>query len=212
VVFDGIQCDDNDALFRTEHRPTGKRVLMLGRIAEWKGQHVFVRAAQRLCAEDGETEFIIAGGATTAADAAYERRLRAAVESFGLSHRIVFAGVVADVPRLLGTVDLVVHCSTSPEPFGQVVIEAMAASVPVVATNMGGPAEIIRDRFNGRLYPAGDDSALANIIRALLADPVSRQQLGVAARATVEERFGIERTISELAGIYRHYANHAGAQ
>jgi glycosyltransferase involved in cell wall biosynthesis len=183
-----------------------KRVLMLGRIAEWKGQHVFVRAARRLCESDRSTEFIIAGGATTEADAEYERQLRASVEALGLSGRILFAGVVQDVPALLSTADVVVHCSTSPEPFGQVVIEAMAASIAVVASNLGGPTEIIRDGVNGRLFPPSDDVALAGTLRELLDNASLRRQLAIAGHQTAEDRFGIDRTAARICQLYREYA------
>ncbi len=204
TVYDGVRCDAQraeDARDDTRHR-----VLMLGRIAEWKGQHVFVRAAQRLCADDQETQFLIVGGATNDADAEYERRLRASVATAELSGRIAFAGVVRDVSALLHGADLLVHCSTSPEPFGLVVIEAMAAAVPVVAANLGGPAEVIRDGANGRLYPAGDDGALATILEELLADGVERRRLGMAGRRMVEERFDIRQTAGQVAAIYRQYA------
>lgn len=209
VVFDGVSPNPQDTVSLDRREAQGHRVLMLGRIAEWKGQHVFVHAAQRLCEDDQLTKFIIAGGATTAADAAYERNLRALVEASGLSGRIVFAGVVHEVERFLNTVDLLVHCSTSPEPFGQVIIEGMAASLPVVATNIGGPAEIISDNVNGRLYPPGDDAALARIIRDLLDDAGSRFRLANAARQTVDTSFGIDHTARQVAEIYHRYAPHA---
>lgn len=205
VVFDGV-ASCHAATRRRQLEAPDYRVLMLGRIAEWKGQHVFVRAAQRLCANDGQTQFIIAGGATTAADASYESNLRALVEAYGLCDRVVFAGVVQDVAHLLTTVDLLVHCSTSSEPFGQVVVEAMAMGVPVVATKIGGPTEIITDGINGRLYPPGDDATLADIVRALLDDPAARLRMGSAARRTVADRFDIANTTRKITEIYQRYA------
>jgi len=206
TVPDGVVLGPKGASVGGDGIHSKKRVLMLGRIAEWKGQHVFVRAARRLCENDPSTEFIIAGGPTTEADAEYEKQLRASVESLGLSGRILFAGVVQDVPSLLSAVDVVVHCSTSPEPFGQVIIEAMAASVAVVASNQGGPTEIIRDGVNGRLVPASDDVALARAMRELLDDATSRRRLAIAGRRTVEERFGIDQTVARICQIYQEYS------
>lgn len=202
TVFDGIHCTPLREATARDH----KRVLMLGRIAEWKGQHVFVEAAQHLAARATDTQLLMAGGATTAADLEYERRLRALVETARLSDRVKFLGVVHDVPGLLQTVDLVVHCSVSPEPFGLVIIEAMAAAVPVVASNLGGPSEIIQDGVNGRLYAAGDARALAQIVGELLCQPDTRRRLGSAGRTTVEERFAVGRTAQELGAIYCRYA------
>jgi glycosyltransferase involved in cell wall biosynthesis len=205
-VSDGVILDPKATAIRDDQIRSKKRVLMLGRIAEWKGQHVFIRAARRLCENDRSTEFIVAGAATTEADAKYERRLRASVESLGLSGRILFTGVVQDVPTLLTTVDVVVHCSTSPEPFGQVIIEAMAASVVVVASNLGGPTEIIRDGVNGRLFPPADDAALARVLRELLDDAWSRRRLAIAGRRTVEEHFRIDQTVTKICQLYLKYA------
>lgn len=205
TVPDGVRYSGDGAAFRSGQVPIRRRVLMLGRVAEWKGQHVFVRAASRLCQEDPDTEFIIAGGATTEADSLYERQLRASVEAAGLSRRIVFLGMVQDVPSLLQSSDVLVHCSISPEPLGQVIIEAMAATVPVVAANLGAPAEIIRDGVDGRLYTAGDHAGLAHVLRELLDDPAARCRLAMAGRQTVEERFGLERTVNQISEIYRRH-------
>jgi glycosyltransferase involved in cell wall biosynthesis len=206
TVPDGVMSNPKAASVGSDRIQSKKRVLMLGRIAEWKGQHVFIRAARRLCENDRSTEFIVAGAATTEADAKYERQLRASVESLGLSGRILFTGVVQDVPTLLTTVDVVVHCSTSPEPFGQVIIEAMAASVVVVASNLGGPTEIIRDGVNGRLFPPADDAALARVLRELLDDAWSRRRLAIAGRRTVEEHFRIDQTVTKICQLYLKYA------
>ena len=181
----------------------GLRVVMLGRIARWKGQDVFVRAAARLCEHDATTTFLVAGGATSEADSAFERDLRSQVDHAGLSHRIQFLGLVEGVPDLLRSVDLAVHCSTSPEPFGQVILEAMAASVPIVATAPGGPAEIITDGVDGRLVPPGDDETLARVMADLLRDRELRQRLAARALETLRNRFEIGHTADQMAEIYQ---------
>jgi glycosyltransferase involved in cell wall biosynthesis len=179
---------------------------MLGRIARWKGQDVFVTAAARLCEHDPTTTFLVAGSATTEADAAFERDLRSQVDRAGLSDRIQFLGLVDDVPDLLRSVDLAVHCSTSPEPFGQVILEAMAASVPVVATALGGPAEIITNGVDGRLVPPGDDEALARVLAELLRHGALRRQLAARGLETVRNRFGIQQTARQVAAVYEEGA------
>jgi glycosyltransferase involved in cell wall biosynthesis len=179
------------------------RVLVLGRIAEWKGQHVFIEAAKKLLRTHPDVLFLVAGGATTAVDAEYARELQRRVESERLADRIVFTGVVRDPASLLQGADILVHCSTSPEPFGQVIVEAMAASVPVVATRLGAPTAIIEDGVNGRLVPPGDAAALARALGDLLGDDAARRRLGAAGLARVRESYGIERTVSALTDFYR---------
>jgi glycosyltransferase involved in cell wall biosynthesis len=73
--------------------------------------------------------------------------------------------------------DMLVHASTIPEPFGQVILEGMAAGVPVVAADAGGPAELVNHDVNGVLYPMGDQSALAGAMRRLADDPTHRRRL-----------------------------------
>jgi glycosyltransferase involved in cell wall biosynthesis len=179
------------------------RVLLLGRIAEWKGQHVFIEAARRLVRRHRDVLFLIAGGATTAADARYTRELQRLVECDRLGDRIVFTGMVRDPASLLWGADILVHCSTSPEPFGQVIVEAMAASVPVIATRLGAPTAIIEDGVNGRLVPPGDAAALARALDDLLGDAAARRRLAAAGLTRVRESYGIERTVRSLTALYR---------
>jgi glycosyltransferase involved in cell wall biosynthesis len=202
IVPDGIECRHREPRSPSAGSP-GRRVVLLGRIAEWKGQHVFVEAARRLSRTHASVEFVIAGGPTSPADAAYARQVRALVERYGLADRIRFPGVVRDVDGLLRDTDILAHCSVTPEPFGQVVIEAMAAAVPVVAARAGAPASIITDGVNGCLVPAGDDAALACALGALLDSDDRRSRLAAAGLATVRERYGIEQTVRAIVEVYR---------
>ena len=81
-----------------------------------------------------------------------------------------------DVPLQLETLDILVHASLIPEPFGQVVIEGMASGLPVVAPRAGGPAEVIEDGVTGILYPMGDVGALAGALRELAGKPALRSR------------------------------------
>jgi glycosyltransferase involved in cell wall biosynthesis len=187
------------------------RVVVVGRLAGWKGQHVFIDAATSLCRDDRSTEFLIAGDATTAADAEYANALKASVAASAFRDRIRFLGLVHDISGPLATTDLVVHCSISAEPFGQVILEAMSAGVPVIAAALGGPTEIITDGMNGRLIAPGDSALLARTIRHLIDHPQERADLAAAGRVTVHERFGIEKTVQKLTAIYDETSCRAAA-
>ena len=99
-----------------------------------------------------------------------------------MADRVTFAGFVDDVAGVLAGADIAVHASVIPEPHGQVVVEAMAAGVPVIAAAAGGPAEIVTDGVDGVLVPPGDVAALANALTRLAADARLRTELGAAGR------------------------------
>jgi len=155
-----------------------KRVGVLGRIAPWKGQHVFLQAFAHAF-PDSPIEAVLVGAALFGEDA-YERELRAQVRDLGLDERVDFRGFQADVGRELGRIDVLVHASTVPEPFGQAVVEGMAAGVPVVAAAAGGPGEVVTHGVDGLLYPPGDAEALSVQLRRLSADTPLRRRLASA--------------------------------
>jgi glycosyltransferase involved in cell wall biosynthesis len=166
--------------------PRGNNVVgIVGRIAQWKGQHVFVRALAELRREFPDTRGRVVGSAMFGEDA-YEQRLRDLVAELGLADAVHFTGFVEHVEDELAKLDVLVHASVVPEPFGQVVVEGMAAGLPVIATDAGGPAEIITDGVDGLLVAPGDVAALTAALRRLVLDQKLRARLGTAATRTVQ--------------------------
>jgi glycosyltransferase involved in cell wall biosynthesis len=155
------------------------RVGMVGRLAPWKGQHVFLEAFARAFPANGARAVVV--GAPLFGEADYERRLREQADDLGLNGRVEFTGFRDDVSAELARMDVLVHASVIPEPFGQVVVEGMSAGLPVVAAAAGGPAEVIQDGVTGVLYPPGDVEGLAEVLRRLSADSELRRKLGEAA-------------------------------
>ena len=115
---------------------------------------------------------------------------------------MTFAGFRDDVFAALAELDVLVHASTLPEPFGQVVIEGMAAGLPVVAAAAGGPLEIVTDDVDGILVPPADPDALATALLRLADNPALRAELGLQARRRALE-FRPERVAEEVANLYR---------
>jgi glycosyltransferase involved in cell wall biosynthesis len=148
---------------------------MIGRLAPWKGQELFLRAFADAF-PDGETRCVVVGSAMFGEDD-YEARLRELSDSLGLATRVEFRGFSFDVWGELAKMHILVHASLIPEPFGQVILEGMAASVPVVAAGAGGPAELIVHDVSGLLYPMGDQAALAQAMRELAGDEERRERL-----------------------------------
>ena len=111
-----------------------------------------------------------------------------------------------DVVDILAEIDLLVHPANQ-EPFGRVLLEASAAGVPMVATNVGGTAEIIIDQATGYLVPAHDAVSLATAIIAILSDPVESQRLRENARARAMREFSIDVATNRLLGVWSDVVN-----
>jgi glycosyltransferase involved in cell wall biosynthesis len=115
---------------------------------------------------------------------------------------VEFRGFREDVAGELARLDILVHASLIPEPFGQVVVEGMAAGLPVVAPRAGGPSEVIEHDVTGLLYEPGDARALASCIGDLADDPGRRDRLGRAATAKARD-FAPEIIAAQLSEMYR---------
>lgn len=173
---------------------------IVGRLAPWKGQHVFLDAVAMLAPAHPDLRARIIGSALFGEEE-YARGLRDQAETLGISDRVDFTGFREDVAAELSQLAVAVHASTMPEPFGQVVVEAMACGVPLVAAAEGGPAEVITEGVNGLLVRPGDADALAAAIDRLLRDDDLRAQLSQAGLETAE-RYRPERVASEVEAVY----------
>jgi glycosyltransferase involved in cell wall biosynthesis len=139
--------------------------VVIGRLERGKGQHVFLRAAAHVLQHLPETRFMIVGGAANHANRHFEAELKQQARDLVIADRVIFTGERHDIADILAAADVVVVPSTAPESFGLVVVESMAAGRAVIATNHGGPAEIIRHGEDGLLVRPDDDAALG---RAML--------------------------------------------
>lgn len=166
------------------------------RLETWKGHRLFLGALQRLRDKPGWTAWI-AGGAQRPHEQVYLDELRAVAESGGVVDRIRFLGQRDDVPRVLAAAD--VHCqpNAGPEPFGIAFVEALYAGLPVVSTDMGGAAEIVTHAC-GTLTPPGDSGTLADVLSALIDDPILRARLGAAGPSRAAELCAPETVLPQL--------------
>jgi glycosyltransferase involved in cell wall biosynthesis len=159
----------------------GPLIGMVGRLQRWKGMHVFIAAMGRVHRARPEARAVIVGGAH-ATEPHYAEELEAQARALGLTDVLTFAGFQSNVPEWVQAMDVFVHASNR-EPFGIVVIEAMALGKPVIAGSAGGPAEIITDGVDGLLVRFGDDESLAAAIVRYLDDRGFAVRVGTAARA-----------------------------
>ena len=181
--------------------PPGPPVVgIVGRLAPWKGQHVFLDAMALVRREVPEARFRLVGSALFGEND-YEASLRRRAAEADLAGGVEFAGFEADVWAALAAMAVVVHASTTPEPFGQVVVEAMAAGRPVVATDAGGVRETVVNGVTGLLVPTGDAPATAAAVTRLLRDPALRRRLAAAGRDRAVGRFHVSRTAGECLAL-----------
>jgi len=200
VLYNPIVPDAVERPRGSAHRSTaGLTIGVLGRLAPWKGQHVFLDAfASEFKGEPVRAHVI---GSAMFGEDAYAAGLVEQAERLGVVDQIDFRGFVEDVWAELDELDVLVHCSITPEPFGQVVLEGMAAGLPVVAAGVGGPAEIINDDVDGMLVEPGNAAVLAVALRRLADDEALRERLGKAALERARE-YSPERTAERLLSVY----------
>ena len=200
-AFDAVT-DDTIAALRTDLRLTRAPILaVFGRLSPWKGQHVAIEALAAL----PNAQLLIVGAALFG-EKDYEARLQMEATQLGVASRIRFMGFRTDIPALMRLADVVLHTSTSPEPFGRVVVEGMLAWRPVIATRAGGVEEIIQDGVSGVLVNGGDAKDLANAVTSLLSDPQRVSRMTRAARSEAVQRFSIAGMVREKAAIIDTHA------
>jgi glycosyltransferase involved in cell wall biosynthesis len=178
---------------------------LVARYDTWKGHEVFLEAAVRVRAAFPRARFAMIGGDLNAASLPHVVRCRARVlrrlETLELREAVRVVEHRADVPDVLASLDVVV-CPSRREPFGLVLVEAMAAGRPVIASDSGGPLEIIEDGRSGLLFPTGDAAVLAERIIRLLGDPRLGASLAEGGRKRVEETFHRSRYAREMEALY----------
>jgi glycosyltransferase involved in cell wall biosynthesis len=169
--------------------------------AYWKGHEVFLRAVASL---PFSVRAYIVGGPVykTAGSQISIEEIQALVQSLGLDGRVIFTGFLEDTAPLLRSLDLLVHASTEPEPFGLTIAEGMSCGRAVVASLAGGVPEFLVPGENGLGHSPGDVAGLAHAMELLLSDPELRKRYGRAARETALSKLNPVRMAREFIEIY----------
>ncbi len=176
---------------------------LFGQLLPHKGHRTLVDAATRIRRAVPHVRFFFVGALE---NPPYEKELRGAIDAAGLSAAFQFCGWRRDVPAVLRAMDVLAVPTTTPEPAALGLMEAMAASRPVVASRTGGTPEIVQDGETGLLVPPGDAAALADAAIALLGDERRRSAYGQAGRLRVEQEFTLARHLEQIQGLYREAA------
>jgi glycosyltransferase involved in cell wall biosynthesis len=213
-IYDGIDLarwtprpPDEGRRIRAEHGVAEDAVLvvMVGLLRPWKGQDVALEAIAALPPELRSRLRLWIVGEASEGDAAYAGALRRTVADRGLAEIVSFLGFRADVPALMGAADVVLHASTLPEPFGLVVVEGLALGKPVVASRLGGPAEILAPG-DGQLFDPAQPAELAERLAELISSPALRSELGARGRERAKS-FDVARTVERVSAVWEEIAN-----
>ena len=172
--------------------------MYVGRLSYDKGVHTAIQALGEIvhrCEYSNVKLTIIGTG-----EADYEAYLHKLARQCQVETRVQFLGAQPKdaMPELYQRADILLFTSIWPEPFGRVIVEAMASGVVVVGAASGGAAEILVENENALLFPPGDAMGLANQITRLVESPALRKQLAEAGRQTAQTRFDLQRMITEI--------------
>ena len=179
------------------------RVGLVATMARWKGHEVFLRALSMLTSRFPIRGYVVGGPIYETTGSQYSLdELRDLASGLGLDDNVGFTGFVTDSAAVIRALDIVVHASTQPEPFGLVVAEAMACGKPVVASISGGVREITSDGETVLSYRPGDARAMAACIERLVGDQSLRQELGQRGRRRARELFDHTRLAREVLVAY----------
>ena len=213
VIYDGIELEKLDieadgSAFRKDHDITANdfAVGLIGLLIPWKGQEMFLDAAKLLREKIPHLKMLIIGGTPDECQA-YEAALRQRVIDEQLDDIVVFTGHVAKMEPVYKGLDVIVSASTSPEPLGTVVIEALAMGRPLIGPNHGGAAEMMEHEKTGLLFTPKDAASLAEQIERYYKDNELRKTLGKNARQHALKTFAVETHAEKVQAVYDKLLN-----
>lgn len=177
-------------------------VTMIAQLVPWKNHPLFVEAARLIVAASPSSFFLLVGDDRFGDHPQYAEQIRRLARSGILGDRVILTGYIEDVREILEATDVLVH-PASREPFGRVLIEAMAMGKPVVAVNQGGPAEIVRDGVDGILVPPENAEVLARAVMRIASDPTMAVSMGQRGRERVAIEFSLESQMRKIESIYK---------
>lgn len=215
TIYNGIDPDLTLTRSREEVRrslgvpDTSPLIGISGIIRFWKGQDVVLKAVHLLKEIFPNIICLIIGDAPKD-QSEYEEKLHRLIDEFAISDNVRFLGYQDRVFDFINAIDVPVHASTVPEPFGRVIIEAMSLEKPIVASRAGGVTEIVVEGETGLLFPPGDADELAACVRRLLENPDLARTMGRNGNRRVREFFHADQTVKQVMALYREMLPAAG--
>ena len=205
TIYNGLDLADWNTAPKPAKAGGDFLITTVGNIRRVKGHDVLIRAAAEVVKRYPDATFSIGGEVL---DPAYFAELQSLIEELKLSNHFRFDGGITNLRRHLDAADVFVLPSRS-EGFSNAIVEAMAASLPVVATDVGGNAEAVQDGVSGFIVPTEDPGALSEAIFRLLADPKQAEAMGAAGKKLAAERFTTEAMMNAVVGTYKRLLVHS---
>lgn len=211
--FDLKKFKGNDATINETRTQLGltaqdKVISNIGRLTPWKGQDNFLQAIAKIVLVHPNVKALLVGSPDPIIrDRDYYEYLKQLVKQLRLTNYVIFTGFRDDVAQIISASDIIVHSSTDPEPFGRIIVEAMASARPVIATSAGGVLEIIEDHVTGILVPLKDATYMAEAINELINKQQLAIDIGRQAQQFVQTRFTIEHHVNAVQQIYARVLN-----
>jgi glycosyltransferase involved in cell wall biosynthesis len=174
---------------------------MVGQFVSWKRHAVFIDGIYLAAKDVPNIRALVVGDDLFGDHPRYKEELTDHCRNLGVEDRISFTGYRRDIRRVMAAIDVLVLPSRN-EPFGRVILEAMATGRPVIATDVGGPPEVVRGGETGLLIPADEPQRLAEALVHLIKDPELRTRMGSAGRQRVRECFDVRSTVSMVEKVY----------
>lgn len=188
---------NREAVLREFNIPAASTVLItVAVLRELKGIQYMIRALPEILSVHPDLYYLIAGSGD------FQSALMDEAARVGVSERVVFAGARKDVPALMSASDIFI-LPTLTEALPTVLAEAMAASLPILASRVGGVPEMVEDGINGKMVAPADPQQLANVCTDMLRDPDALVKMGLAGRQIVEEKFNVRVQVDKLQALYQ---------
>jgi len=174
---------------------------VVGNIRVWKGQEIIVRAMSELVEKHSNIRCLLVG-ASSLTDAPYKGKLISICKDLDIEDNVIFTGFQNNPIDYMNLMDIVVHTSVEPEPFGIVLLEAMFLAKPLISTTIGGPAEIVVNGESGLLVEPGKPELLAEAVDKLLSNPIYAKEIGQHGNRRLHEEFTIQENAEKTMIIY----------
>ena len=209
VIYNGVAMEQFQRAvpgqFRREMKLPSGAILFctIGQLIPWKGHDFLIKAFANLKSNPDYYLVVVGGNVSPVwerpeSNRHYAKDLVSLAKECGVEEKVIFTGFRKDIPEILSDIDIYVHSATAPEPFGRVVIEAMAAKKPVVAPKWGGIPEIVQDKLSGLLYQPKDMTSLTNALEAILKLQAKWEKMGEAGCNIVHEKFTAAQHIAQM--------------
>lgn len=203
IIYNAIEDQGNlleTSVSNNDNNRTNIVIGMAGRINRWKGQKFFVDMAEKVLSVKANVNFVIAGDVYKGEEFLKEDLVNYILEK-GLNKKIKLLGQVKEMDTFYSSIDVFILPSIKPEPFGLVVLEAMERGIPVIATNHGGPVEIIEDKKDGFLVDFQDSWEMSKIVIQLIENPLFRNVIGSKGKEKRHQVFNMNNYVKGISNI-----------